>query len=178
MSSLLRASRLKALAAVPLSAVFLQALPMRACADVRVSGEAEALKIEASNASLEEVLAALGRSCGLHYRYPADFSHSVSGTFAGSLRQVLPRLLQGTNFVVESSASGTRVVIYDLGSASGGSINLLRPASVVTPPHPPPVVTPPRPAPAWRPDPGRSGFPPRGVDRARSARGPRPPAGR
>jgi hypothetical protein len=170
MPSLLHASRLKALVAATLSAVFLQALPVPACADVRVSGEAEALKIEASNASLEEVLAALGRSCGLQYRYPADFSHSVSGTFAGSLRQVLSRLLQGTNFVVESSASGTKVVIYDLHSAPGGSINLVPPA---------PVITPPRPPPAWRPVPWRSGFPPpHGVDRARSARGPRPPIGR
>ena len=169
MSSLFRASRLKALVAAPLSAVILQALPVCAYADVRVSGEAEALKIEASNASLEEVLAALGRSCGLQYRYPADFSHSVSGTFAGSLRQVLSRLLQGTNFVVESSASGTKVVIYDLHSAPGGSINLVRPA---------PVVTAPRPPAAWSPIPGQSGFPPPRVPDARSARARRPPLAR
>jgi hypothetical protein len=170
MSSLLRASRLKALVAALLSAIFLQALPMRAYADVRVSGETEALKIEASNASLEEVLAALGRSCGLQYRYPADFSRSVSGTYEGSLRQVLSRLLQGTNFVLESSASGTKVVIYDLHSAPGGSINLVRPA---------PVVTPPRPPPEWGPIPGRSGFPPPRVpDLARSARARRHPIGR
>jgi hypothetical protein len=170
MSSLLRASRLKALVAALLSAVFLQTLPVPADADVRVSGEAEALKIEASNASLEEVLAALGRSCGLQYRYPAGFSHSVSGTFAGSLRQVLSRLLQGTNFVVESSASGTKVVIYDLHSAPGGSISLVRPA---------PVVTPPRPPPAWSPIPGRSGFPPPRVpDLAHSARARHHPIGR
>jgi hypothetical protein len=148
---------------------------MRAYADVRVSGEAEALTIEASNASLEEVLAALGRSCGLQYRYPADFSHSVSGTFAGSLRQVLPRLLQGTNFVVENSANGTRVVIYDLHAAPGSSINVLRPQPGV---RPQPVVTPQRPPPAWGPIPGRSGFPPPRVPDARSARARRPPIGR
>jgi hypothetical protein len=170
MSFLLRVSRLKALVATALSATFLQALSMGAHADVQVSCGAEALRIEASDASLEDVLAELGRSCGLQYRSPADFGHPVSGTFAGSLRDVLSRLLQGYNFVVESSASSTRIVIYDLKSGPAGGISIAQPA---------PQVAPARPAPTWRPDPGRSGFPPlRGLDRARLSRARRPPIGR
>jgi hypothetical protein len=166
--SVLRSSGLKALVAAALSAIFLQVISMGAHADVQVSCRADALRIEASGASLEEVLAELGRSCGLQYRSPADFGHPVSGTFAGSLRDVLSRLLQGYNFVVESSASSTRIVIYDL--KSGGGISIAQPA---------PQVAPARPAPTWRPDPGRSGFPPlRGLDRARLPRARRPPIGR
>ncbi len=168
MSSRLRASRLKALVAAPLSVVVLQAFLMSAHAAVQVSGAANALTLEASDASLEEVLAALGRSCGLQYRYPADFSRSVSGTFAGSLRQVLSRLLQGTNFVVESSASGTKVVIYDLHSAPVGGNSITQP-----------VAAPKLQVPAWRQDPARRGFPPfPGADAPHSARAHRPPAGR
>jgi hypothetical protein len=173
MSSLLRVPRLKALVAAPLSAIFLQALSMSARADVKVSGDADALRIEASDASLEEVLAALGRNSGLRYRYPANFSHSVSGTYAGSLRQVLSRLLQGYNFVVESSESGTRLVIYDLNTGNGGGINITTNSLSDS------SANPLRPAPAWRPDRGRSVLPQApGAVRARSARSRRLPIGR
>ncbi len=142
---------------------------MSAQADVKVSGDADALRIEASDASLEEVLAALGRNSGLQYHYPANLSHSVSGTFAGSLRQVLSRLLQGYNFVVESSESGTRVVIYELNPGNGGGIDITRNSLQE------PTANPLRPAAAWRPE--RGGVLPRvpGADRARSARTRRPP---
>ena len=173
MSSLLRVARLKALVAALLSAIFLQAFSMSARADVKVSGDADALKIEASEASLEEVLAALGRNSGLQFRYPANFSHSVSGTYAGSLRQVLSRLLQGYNFVVESSESGTRLVIYDLNTGNGGGSNITSNSL------PEPQANPLRTAPAWRVDRGRSVLPQvPGAVRARSARTRRPPIGR
>jgi type II secretory pathway component GspD/PulD (secretin) len=163
MSSLLRVSRLKALVAAPLSAIFLQALSMSAHADVQVSGKAEAITIEANDASLEEVLAALGTNCGLQYRYPADFNHSFSGTFAGSLPQVLSRLLQGYNFVVKSSESGTSVVIYDLNAGNGGGIDTTR-NSLSQPPANPL-------RPALRPNYGQSGLPPApGRDWRRAAR--------
>jgi len=171
MSSSLRVSRLKVFVAAAISAIFLQAPSMSARADVQVSGDGDALRIEASNASLEEVLAALGRNSGLQYRYPADLGHSVSGTFAGSLREVLSRLLQGYNFVVESSGSGTRVVIYDLKSGPAGGINITRSQPRAITSHPA--------VPTWQQDHGHSGFPPvRGLDRARLSRARRPPIGR
>jgi hypothetical protein len=43
---------------------------MNAHADVQVSGEGNAMRIEASDASLEEVLAGLSRHCDLQFRYP------------------------------------------------------------------------------------------------------------
>jgi hypothetical protein len=168
MSSLSR--RLKTSVIAPLSAVFLQALSLSAHADVQVSGEGNAIRLEASDASLEEVLAALSTHCDLQFRYPEKLGRSVSGTFTGSLAQLLTRLLQGYNFVAETSASGTRVVVYDLNAAHETGINIVHngPSEL----H----ANPARSAPALRPGHGHSSSPPvRDMDRTRSARVRRPP---
>jgi len=173
MSSLLRPSRLKALVALPLSALFLQALSVSARAEVKVSGEGTTLKIEAADAPLEEVLAALGKSSGLQYNYPANLSRSVSGTYTGPLRQVLSRLLQGTNFVVEDSGSGTKVVIYELNPGNGGGVTMTSNSL------PEPVANAMRQVPAWRPNQNNNVLPPiNRRDQVRAARGRRPPIGR
>ena len=162
----------KAILAAPVAALFLQALAMRAQADVQVSGETDAIKMVASDASLGEVLNALGTQYGVQSRLPPNLDRSVSGTFGGSLPQLLSRLLQGYNFVVESTPSGTKVVVYDLNAAQGG-INLTRNTlsnSGANPPRPPPV---------WNPSHLPPGFPPiPGMNPAHAGRGHRPPVGR
>jgi hypothetical protein len=164
MSTLSPTPRLKALVVAPLTAIFLQTVSLSAHAEVQVSGEADAIRIEASDASLEEVLAALSAHYGLQSRYPPNLGHSVSGTFAGSLAEVLSRLLQGYNFVVETSAGGTRVVVYDLNAAPGTGINIVHNSPLK------PSANPSRPA--------ASSLPPvRRMDRTRSVRARRPPIG-
>src|SRR5438445_7461094 len=67
-------------------------------AEVRVSGTAEALRIEARDAAVADVLSALNASLGLQFRSSAPLERRVSGTFAGSLRRVLARVLEGYDF--------------------------------------------------------------------------------
>lgn len=85
MSSLFCSSRLQAFIRSVLLAIFMQALSMSAHAEVHVTGESDAIKIEGNEASVEELLIALSEAYGLQYRSSANLSRSVSGTFAGSL---------------------------------------------------------------------------------------------
>ena len=112
MPSLFRSPRPQALIPSVLLAIFIQALSMSAYAEFHVTGESDAIKIEANEASVEELLIALREAYGLQYRTSANLSRSVSGTFEGPLQQVLSRLLQGYNFAVETSANGTMVAVY------------------------------------------------------------------
>jgi type II secretory pathway component GspD/PulD (secretin) len=112
MPSLFRSPRPQALIPSVLLAIFIQALSMSAYAEFHVTGESDAIKIEANEASVEELLIALSEAYGLQYRSSANLSRSVSGTFEGPLQQVLSRLLQGYNFAVETSANGTMVAVY------------------------------------------------------------------
>lgn len=111
---------LKVKIALQLAAILVQAPLISAYAEVRVSGEPEFLKIEASGASIEELFAALNAAYGLQYRYPTGLNHTISGSFAGPLPQVLSRLLQGYSFVTQTSADGISIAIYDF-SAPGQS---------------------------------------------------------
>lgn len=111
-------SRSQALVALILLAIFMQALAMSAQAEVRITGESDAVKIDATEASAEELLTELGHAYGLRYRSSADLNRSISGTFTGSLQEVVSRVLslQGYDFGVETSADGIVVAVYGKGS--------------------------------------------------------------
>jgi hypothetical protein len=161
MTFLIRAPRLTAVAAAAFAALGPLVLPTHAQAEVQISGETDAVTINASDASLEEIFAALNTNYGLEYNLPENIRRSVSGTYTGSLSLVLLRLLQGYNFAVETSASGTRVRIYDLSAGSGSGISVARsgaselPAASL-PPSPAPRLPA---APILQPAPSRPGFP-------------------
>ncbi len=157
MPKFLRNASLKAIAALPTAVLILLALSMIARADVQVSGETAAIRLVASEASLGQVLEALSTHYGVQSRLPPNLDRPVTGTYGGSLGQLLSRLLQGYNFVVETSASGTRVVVYDLNAShEGGSATARNNLSSMgaNTPRPPPAWSPPHPPPGFPPIPG------------------------
>jgi hypothetical protein len=82
-----------------------------AAAEIRVSGAPEAVRIEAREASLEEVFRALVAKFELHYHAKVPLDRPVNGVFTGSLSRVMARLLEGYDYVVKRSADGTQVMI-------------------------------------------------------------------
>ena len=70
------------------------------------------MQVEARNAPVEEVMAALGTSFGLRYRSSVSTGRRITGTYEGSLQRVVTRLLDGYNFVMKTSPGGVEVMVY------------------------------------------------------------------
>lgn len=98
-------------ATVPLVSSYLGGLTP-AHAEVRIEGVIEALQIEARDSTVSEILAALGTSYDLKYRDLPKVDRPVTGTFRGSLLQVLSRLLERYDYVVKRSAAGPIEILY------------------------------------------------------------------
>jgi hypothetical protein len=92
-------------------------------ADVRVQGSADAVRVEARDATATEILAALASRFALRYRGSAD--GRFNGTFKGPLREVVKRVLDGYNYVINTRDNGLDVVV--MGPASGVAVPPPRP---------------------------------------------------
>lgn len=68
---------------------------------VRLAGNADTLRLEARHATVADVLAAMGRAFGLHYRSPVALDEPISGIYAGSLGRVLARVLAGYDYTIK-----------------------------------------------------------------------------
>jgi len=85
--------------------------PISAMAAAIVSGNPQAVSVDAQNSSVAEILAALGRDFNVHYRSSADLKTEITGTYEGSLRRVVTRILEGYNFIMKSSPGGIEVTV-------------------------------------------------------------------
>jgi hypothetical protein len=90
-------------------------VPTLAVAGTQVSGNSDAVQVEAQNAPVEEILAALAKNFNVQFRSSADLDKRLTGTYEGTLNQVVARILIGYNFVVKSGDKGLEVIL--LGSA-------------------------------------------------------------
>lgn len=102
--------------AVLAAALAMVTAPVSAAA--RVSGSTEAVTVEAQGSSIQEILALLNRDFNLQYRVPVDLNGRVTGTYKGSLAQVVRRLLDGRNFVLESNPGGLAVTVFGVNGAA------------------------------------------------------------
>ena len=114
--------------ALTIAGVIFVALPANSLrAAVRVQGQAGDVRVEAHDATVAEILAALGERFALRYRGTTG-SDGVTATFDGSLRYVVGRVLDGYNYFIETRGDGLEVVV--LGAASSDPV----PAPVYAPP--------------------------------------------
>jgi hypothetical protein len=80
-------------------------------ADVRVSGDVGAVQLDATRSDVAEVLSALESAFRLRVNTSIVLDKSIGGTYSGSLAQVLPRILQGYNYVIRSEPTEIEVTI-------------------------------------------------------------------
>jgi hypothetical protein len=113
-----------------LLAALLHAKP--ACAEAHVSGNPDAVRVDARDAAVDEVMAMLGENFGLQYRSPASLNRRITGTFEGSLQQVVTRLLSGYDFVMKTDPSGVEVWVYGALKA-GEAVTAPKPAEAAKP---------------------------------------------
>jgi hypothetical protein len=98
---------------VPVSAVH---------ADVRVSGDAGAVQVDATGSNVGEVLSALESALQLRVKTSMALDSAVSGTFTGSLAQVLSRMLQGYNYFIRRQDTVIEVTFIALQGDRTGAL--------------------------------------------------------
>jgi hypothetical protein len=104
-------------AALAIAALLVAASPGRAiAAEIRVQGSAETVRVEAHDATRSEILAALAGRFALSWRGATD-SRSLTATFEGPLREVVKRVLEGYNYVIDTKDDVLQVVVVSPESA-------------------------------------------------------------
>jgi len=104
----------RCLAAVTLLLFALGSAAAGAAVRVDVQSGGAGVVVDASGATVAEILTALGKTGNLHYRSSVDLGRTVSGTYKGTLQQVVSRLLEGYNFTLQVSDNRVEAVIIGL----------------------------------------------------------------
>jgi hypothetical protein len=106
------------------------ATPLRAA--VSVNGNSASVHLEASNATLSEVLSALESAFSVRHRTSVPLDQAISGTYRGPLRRVLSRVLDGFNYYLADTADG-RMEITVVGRPGAAVVGNLPNAVAATP---------------------------------------------
>jgi len=80
-------------------------------ADIRINGDPRTLQLRASGDSLAEVLARFDTLFAIKCRSAVPLNTEVSGSYAGSLSQVMARLLDGYNYVIKNDHEQIEVIV-------------------------------------------------------------------
>jgi hypothetical protein len=99
--------------------------PTPGLAEIQVRGSPDAVTIKARDTSVEDVLAALSRAFGVHYQLSVNLDKRLSGTYEGSLPQVLTRILQGYNFILKTD--NRSIVVTVVGAPNSLAANISPP---------------------------------------------------
>ncbi|WP_298878188.1 hypothetical protein [uncultured Bradyrhizobium sp.] len=97
-------------------------------ADIRVDGDPRALQLQASGDSLAAVLARFDQLFAVKVRSAVPLMSEVSGSYSGTLSQVMARLLDGYNYVIKVDRDVTEILVL----GRGGDVAIVpkaRPAS-------------------------------------------------
>jgi hypothetical protein len=80
-------------------------------ASVRVRGDMAAVRLDVRRTTIANVLSALNAAFDTSYRSSIVLDEEINGTFAGSLRRVISRVLDGYNYVIKQDDAKLAVII-------------------------------------------------------------------
>jgi hypothetical protein len=83
-----------------------------------VRGQLDEMQVQTQNASIGEVLNALSGAFNLSYKLPPMTSRTFTGRYAGTLRQVLARVLDGHDYILKVSDNDIEVIILGASGAA------------------------------------------------------------
>jgi hypothetical protein len=83
----------------------------RAVAEVRISGNSQHLVMQAQNASLPEILSSLMTALHFEVELKGSTNLQFNGTYTGSARRILERLLLGVDYVANASAGHLQLIL-------------------------------------------------------------------
>lgn len=88
------------------------AAPAMAISAPQVSGTPTVVSVDAQNSSVREVLSALRDNFNLQFRSSANLDKKLTGTYRGSLLEVVWRLLEGHDFAIASNNDRLEVTVF------------------------------------------------------------------
>ena len=105
-----------------------------ASAEVQVGGRPEAVHLEARDASLHDVLAALHDRFKLRYRTIDALDTQTTGVFDGPLSRVAARVLDGYDYAMRITSDGVDVLVLRRQQTSAAVVVAATPANAARPP--------------------------------------------
>jgi hypothetical protein len=78
---------------------------------LQIEGDATALHVEVQQTAITDVLSALNKF-DVQYRSSIRLDETLNGTYTGSLRHIVGRLLNGYNYAAKQDGSRLEVTIY------------------------------------------------------------------
>jgi hypothetical protein len=87
--------------------------PVRA--EVLVEGSVVSARVQASEAPMSEVLAALKTAFGVRYRASVGLARPITGSFSGPLERVIADLLNGYDYVLKTSPDAIEIAVVGRG---------------------------------------------------------------
>jgi|HubBroStandDraft_6_1064221.scaffolds.fasta_scaffold44832_1 hypothetical protein len=80
-------------------------------AEVRISGMQDRVVLQANDASVPEIIAALRRAIGLEVTLRGTVEKKFTGMYSGSVHYVLTRLFTSENYILQTTSSGIKIVL-------------------------------------------------------------------
>lgn len=97
---------------IGLGAALACALATGARAEVRVEGTPQTMQVTVREEAVDGVLAALAARFDVKYRAAIPLDAAAHTIYAGSLREVLTRLLDGYNYALRNEGQATEVIVF------------------------------------------------------------------
>lgn len=94
---------------IAVAAMLLLCALLSARAEILLQGDAAAVRIEVTQATVGEILAALRERYNVHHRTTIALDRPLTGTYAGPLPRVLARVLDGYDYVARFTADGVDI---------------------------------------------------------------------
>jgi hypothetical protein len=88
-------------------------------AEVRLSGTQDRVVLQTHDATMPEILAALRSAFNLEVKLNGATARRFTGVYAGSVRQVLSRILAGDDYVIRTASNGISIRL--LGNSAADS---------------------------------------------------------
>jgi hypothetical protein len=105
---------------------------------IRIQGDAGAMRLDARRMPIADVFAALKTTYGVSCNSWLVLDEDINGTYSGSLRRVIARLLDGYNYVIKQDDGKLDVTILDRRGARAVPSAMLpsAPPELIDPFHP------------------------------------------
>jgi hypothetical protein len=82
-----------------------------AIADLYVGGPSEELRVQAKDAAIESILAALRERYGLVYQSKLPLNLTITGNYRGSLSNVVRQLMRHYDFVIKNAQGVIELIV-------------------------------------------------------------------